>query len=397
MSKAKPTKKKGGKKAGKPSRRLDDLIRSIALTKVMGLDDLHLGGIQDKPRQGRKYRAVLTNLEAHKFIGLFPTRRIRYLQRVLSNIPIETRKMVLVVCIDMWKPFRLLAHRVFPKAIIIIDVYHIVSKANDCLDSVRKFVQGKIVPEALDAARKKGITDQKALKDIRKEAKKKALYLLHNRWVLLHRAKELNAGDMEKCGRFRAAEAMIDTAYDLKERFYAIWDDAPDPAEARAMYAKWKASIPEEHKRFWKPALSAMTNWGDEIFNYFIEPSPKKRITNSFTERMVGRIKRINREARGCRLETIWLKLEKQKELDDRHRLRVDAKDGDEQVAAAPDPGPDCRASIESSLRMAERIASRKRARKNQSPRKRNSLTKPSAFPGQQIHFLFPSDPKESA
>jgi transposase len=166
----------GDKKKHKPYRRLEELIRTIAFPKYLGLDEVFLGGVQDKPRQGRKYRCTLAGLRPRRFVALLPTRRIAYLQRILSSFSSEARNAVIVVVIDMWKPFRLLAQRIFPLALVVVDRYHIVKEANKCLDAVRIAIQRTIVSEALFEASKKCIEDKCALDRIRSEAKKRVGY-----------------------------------------------------------------------------------------------------------------------------------------------------------------------------------------------------------------------------
>lgn len=131
MPRKKRASAKKTKKARKPSSRLDALISQIVLPVFIGIDEVFFGGIQDKPRQGRKYRCTLAGLRPRRFVALLPTRRIAYPQRILGNIPEEEQKKVRVIVMDMWKPFRLLAQRVLPWVLIVVDRFHIVKEANN--------------------------------------------------------------------------------------------------------------------------------------------------------------------------------------------------------------------------------------------------------------------------
>jgi len=70
------------------------------------------------------------------------------------------------------------------------------------------------------------------------------------------------------------------------------------------LYAQWKKALPKRLVRFYKPLLTAMDNWPEEIFAYF-----DHRYTNATTEALNGLIKTMNRNGRGYQFRTLRAKM----------------------------------------------------------------------------------------
>lgn len=61
-------------------------------------------------------------------------------------------------------------------------------------------------------------------------------------------------------------------------RFLTIWDHTKRP-NAETAWQRWQGHVTPERRADFKPLVTAMTNWHDEIFNYFENP-----MTNAYTE-----------------------------------------------------------------------------------------------------------------
>lgn len=89
----------------------------------------------------------------------------------------------------------------------------------------------------------------------------------------------------------------LQTAYDLKESFFAIWEKAKSSTEAKQRYAAWEKSIPPELAWAFKDLTTAIHNWNTEIFAYF-----DHRVTNAYTESLNNLTRLTNRIGRGYSL-----------------------------------------------------------------------------------------------
>src|SRR5581483_464334 len=93
----------------------------------MGLDEVHLL---------KKPRLVVTNLKERTIIGVEASRDKKTVLAHLRKLMYPER--VQVVAMDMWKPYRDAARKVLPQAAVVIDKFHVVRIANQCLDALRK-------------------------------------------------------------------------------------------------------------------------------------------------------------------------------------------------------------------------------------------------------------------
>jgi hypothetical protein len=93
------------------------------------------------------------------------------------------------------------------------------------------------------------------------------------------------------------------TAYELKERFYEIFDIAKRD-EAEKEYKKWLKSIPSPLEKWFKDLVRAVENWNGEIFNYF-----DYHVTNAFTESSNAKTRAIHQEGRGYSFKALRAKV----------------------------------------------------------------------------------------
>src|SRR5690606_31508867 len=85
--------------------------------------------------------------------------------------------------------------------------------------------------------------------------------------------------------------------------FFKIWD-CKSRIEAYDKYQQWVASIPDEMKAAFKPIVTAIKNWEEEVFNYFDHP-----ITNAYTESLNNLVRVINRLGRGYSFDALRAKI----------------------------------------------------------------------------------------
>lgn len=246
--------------------RLDERVRFVT-PQVLGIDELHLLG---------DYRCVLTNVKERTLVDLMPSRtQVVVFQRLMR---LEDRHKVEVVTMDMWNPYREAARQALPQAVVVVDKFHIVRMANKAVEALRKGIRATLPPKA-----RRG--------------------LMHDRFVFLKRRGTLTEKDMLKLESWTGQHPDLKALYDSKESFYDIWEAASE-AEARDLYAKWLANLPDSQKAAWKDVTTAMRNWENEIFAYFTH-----RYTNAYTEAFNGLTKIANRLGRGYSFDAIRAKM----------------------------------------------------------------------------------------
>lgn len=232
----------------------------------LGIDEIHI----------IKPRCVLTNIEERTVLEILPNRNKETVVGYLSHLP--NRGRIQYVTMDMWKPYKDAVKTVLPKATIIVDKFHVVRMANQALETIRKQLKDGLSP-------------------------KERRGLMHDRFILLKRHKELTEMDKITLDLWTKNHPSLGIAYELKESFFSLWDN-DSRQKAYVKYHVWKAMIPKELQSAFEPLTKAMENWEAEIFAYF-----DHRVTNAYTESLNNLIRVINRLGRGYSFEALRAKI----------------------------------------------------------------------------------------
>jgi len=236
--------------------------------KWLGIDEVHLL---------KSYRCVITDVENKSVIDILRKRNkdmvISYLSKLQDIDKIE------LVAMDMWRPYKDAVNMVAPHAKIVIDKFHVVKLANEALEKIRKANRQNV-------------------------SAKERRQLMRDRYVLLTRRKDLNDFDDQiKLEVWTDMFPLLGQAYELKEQFFDIYE-AKTVDEAYKLYQEWLSNVPKELMTYFEDLIKAMTNWEEEIFNYFTSP-----ITNAYTESLNRLIKTINHIGRGYSFEALRAKI----------------------------------------------------------------------------------------
>src|SRR5690625_4593738 len=232
--------------------------------KWLGIDEIHLL---------KNYRCVITDVENKSVIDILRKRNkdtvISYLLKLQNIDKIE------LVAMDMWNPYKSAVNTVIPHARIVIDKFHVVKLANEALEKIRKANRQNV-------------------------SAKERRQLMRDRYVLLKRRKDLNNFDDQiKLQVWTDMFPLLGQAYELKEQFFDIYE-AKSVNEAYELYQNWLSNIPKELMNYFEDLIKAMSNWEEEIFNYFNSP-----ITNAYTESLNRLIKTMNHVGRGYSFEAL--------------------------------------------------------------------------------------------
>ncbi|WP_081311919.1 ISL3 family transposase [Brochothrix thermosphacta] len=80
---------------------------------------------------------IFTDARKNETMDIFPTRRLHHLRDYFLNYSYEARASVKTVVVDMNAPYTSLIRDVFPKAIVIIDRFHLVQLVMRSLNQTR--------------------------------------------------------------------------------------------------------------------------------------------------------------------------------------------------------------------------------------------------------------------
>lgn len=223
---------------------------------------------------------VITDLEHRTLFDMLLGRNQRTLTEYFMNLP--DRENVLWVCSDMYRPFEKSISTAMPNAHWTIDHFHVVMKANEAVDSVRRKVQ--------DSMNKKE----------RIQTKRGMAYTLKTR----RKGLTLQEAELIRNARGSAKYQPMAIAYDLKEAFFDIYDDNPSSKDnAMRAFDEWVQSIPKDeiYDKF-RELAGTVYNFYTQIFQYWDCPIA---ISNGYTECMNRLIRENNLRGRGYSFEVL--------------------------------------------------------------------------------------------
>jgi len=228
--------------------------RMLRAPRILGIDELHLLGAP---------RCILTDIAEKKVIPH-------------NGESTDGNRQ----SVDMWAQYRTCARELLPDARIVVDPFHVLKMASSCLETVRKTLRASLS----DA---------------------QARQLMHDRFLLLRRPSDLDASDCLILEAWLGGVPILRHAYERKEEFYAIYE-AANQEEAHRRYVAWLKHLTPDIFQAFVPLMTAVENWGNEIFNYW---TTDEVVTNAFTEAKNGAIRVCHRAGRGYGLPVIRAKV----------------------------------------------------------------------------------------
>jgi transposase len=132
----------------------------------------------------------------------------------------------------------------FPKAVVVIDIFHTTALSDDVVEAVRKAVRAE-------------------LKSPRTKAKLKDAKI-----VLKMDGTRLPDWARQQLQSWRDEFPLIGIVFDQKEAFCSIYQ-ASTREDAKVRLDAWKQSIPVQRMPFWNSALETIHSWEQEILNFF--------------------------------------------------------------------------------------------------------------------------------
>jgi transposase len=175
----------------------------------------------------------------------------------LSQQPIEMRKQVKEVSVDMWGGYPKVIEEIFPNATIVFDRFHVIKRVNDELNRIRK---------------DEGITDR------------------GSKFILLKNFADLSDEQKGKLIVILSQSATLTEAYILKEELREIYETLYNVEEGMSAIEKWL----DKAQSFYDEVTETIRKHLQGICNYFIS-----RATSGVMEGINNRIQLIKRQAYG--------------------------------------------------------------------------------------------------
>ena len=228
----------------------------------MGVDEIHIGKKQ-------KFLTVVCNLETGEPLWFGRQRKKETLDGFFQEeLSARQRRGIAAVCVDMWEPFRLSLEQWVPHCRIVYDKFHIMRRANDAIDEVRRaefFRKG---------GRMRGVVKGK-------------------RWLLLSRWVHLTASKRHELNQLFALNRKVFKAYMLKESLDRLWTYRYEGAMLNYLQ-RWIDQLRWQRLQPFQKLAEMLLDHLDGILNYC-----RTQVPLGVVEAVNGNIKSLLRRGRG--------------------------------------------------------------------------------------------------
>lgn len=259
----------------------ENVFRSVESVVEWGLAHRDLSGITavgiDEVlwHHGYKFLTVVYQIDhgSRRLLWLGQDRTIKTTLRFFRWLGRERSAGLRFICSDMWKPYLRVIAKKAPKALNILDRFHVMAKMNKAIDEVRA-------------------QETKAMK-----AKGVAPVLKNSRWCLLKRPRNLTENQEMKLADLVRYNLKTVRAYLLKEDFQHFWDYR-STGWAIAFLDAWCKRATRSRLEPMKKMARTLQGHRLLLLNWF---RAQGEISTGVVEGMNNRLKVITRRAYGFR------------------------------------------------------------------------------------------------
>ena len=254
------------------------------LPESLGIDELHS---HELSRRNASYLCILVDNERRTVWDILDSRSKLSLSIFFSRIPREERLKVKYVTIDMWEPYRDVAKTYFPNCIVAVDPFHVIKHLVKDFDDLRIDLMKKSPygSNAYYLLKKWSWLLVKSSVDLDNEK------VYNNRFKT-----KLNRRDLR--GMIFSTFPELSEAYDLKE-LYRRMNNNCSYDEAAALYDDILQAFKSSGIRQYNEFTEILINWKEEILNSYLRPYDDRKLSNSFTENVNGKLRTYLSVSRG--------------------------------------------------------------------------------------------------
>ena len=258
----------------------DNVFRSVDMAVKWGRAHVNLDGIASIGvdelawQRGHTYMTVVYQIDqgCRRLLWIGPGRKLKTLLGFFRWFDKDKTAKLRFIASDMWKPYLRVIAKKAPRALHILDRFHIMSHFSKAIDEVRA-----------DEAR---------------ALKQRGIHVLKgSRWCLLKNPVNLTANQAVKLSTLLRSNLKTIRSYLLKEEFQIFWTYR-SPFWASAFLDWWCRYVMRSRIEPMKRIARMLRTHQDLIFNWF---KAKGEISSGAVEGLNNKAKLITRKAYGYR------------------------------------------------------------------------------------------------
>jgi transposase len=215
------------------------------------------------------------------------------IQEVLEKIPLEKRKQVTEVSMDMARNMGLAVENSFPNSSKVIDRFHVVRLVMDCMQHIRVKLRWKAIEEeniAIKEAKEKG---EKYYSETLDNGDTLKELLVRSKYLLYKFEEDWTSNQARRAGILFEKYPTLKVVYKLTLCFRNIYKNT-SKTKALAQFNEWKEKVIAMEINEFNTVVNSIEYHFDNILNFF-----DNRSTNANAESFNSKIKGFRANLRG--------------------------------------------------------------------------------------------------
>lgn len=250
-------------------------IPRIRLPESIGIDEIHS---KMAKRTDSSYLCVMVDNVHRSLFEILPSRSKRELQRYFEKIPTEECNAVRFVTIDMWEPYKDIAHKYFINAIVAVDPFHVIKHLGDAFSRIRLNIMYQVEYNS----------DSYYLLKSWKDLIERDVYLDNDPVYNKRFKKKLNKRDLQNM--ILDISENLTLGYRLKE-MYKNFNNKATEQNCEAWFESILDAFKEADLSEYTEFISLLEHWKIEILHSFKRPIDDRKLSNALSENINGQIK----------------------------------------------------------------------------------------------------------
>jgi len=212
----------------------------------------------------------------------------------LSKIPLELRREVEEITLDMAGSMNLIAKKCFPKAVIVTDRFHVQQLALSAVQDLRVKHRWKALDKENEEIEK--AKEHKKTYDpiILENGDTNKQLLIRSRYSLFKKESDWTPKQKQRVTLLFELYPDVHQAYKLSEKLKWIYEQSDTKVYARTRLALWHEQVAQSGFKSFNTISRTITNHYETILNYF-----DNRSTNASAESFNAKIKAFRSQFRG--------------------------------------------------------------------------------------------------
>jgi len=226
---------------------------------------------------------------------------------ILQKIPLELRKTVEEVTLDMSSSMNLISIAAFPNATLVTDRFHVQKLISEAVQEIRIDNRRKVIKEENENWKQAKKENKSYCSVPYKNGDSRKQLLARSRYLLFKPESKWGESQKKRAYLLFTEYPIIKKAYDLSMYFRSCYENTKEIITAKERFNAWYAKVrleysENENLESMMIAADSIVRHKDKILNYFIN-----RSTNASAESFNAKLKGFRSVVRGVRDKKFYL------------------------------------------------------------------------------------------